>query len=258
MADATITSPRRRRRWLRALVWLFGVLVVLVVAVYFVATSSAFFTGVILPRVSKAINANITVSEASISPFKEVILRNLKLLTTGQEPLVSATEVRARYSLMDIIGGHINIEEVALSSPTVVLNEDHGRRGECHFLNIDMAADDVHETVAGAHFRRADERLLARGQQFQVAQDDLLERADGCLADGDVGVDGFAHARENDAREKRGAGGYKINGHDQDDQNAEEPHQRPEPASAPPGRSNCCISHKNPVLSLIPLRGPRT
>ena len=121
MAEATITPPRKRRRWLRALVWLLGVFIVLVVAVYFVATSSAFFTGVILPRVSKAINANITVSEASISPFKEVILRNLKVQTTGAEPLVTAAEVRARYNLMDIIGGHLNIEEVALSSPTVIL-----------------------------------------------------------------------------------------------------------------------------------------
>src|ERR1041385_3587595 len=96
MAEATITPPRKRPRWLRALVWLLGVFIVLVVAVYFVATSSAFFTGVILPRVSKAINANITVSEASISPFKEVILRNLKVQTTGAEPLVTAAEVRAR------------------------------------------------------------------------------------------------------------------------------------------------------------------
>src|SRR2546426_4558763 len=103
MADTTSTAPRRRRRWLRALGWFFGVLIVLLVVVYFVATSSAFFTGVILPRVSKAVNANITVSEASISPFKEVILRNLKVQTTGEEPLVTATEVRAQYSLMDII-----------------------------------------------------------------------------------------------------------------------------------------------------------
>src|SRR5581483_1037777 len=58
---------------------------------------------------------------ASISPFSQVVLRDLKVQTTGTEPLVTAPEVRLRYSLMDIIGGHINVDEVTLSSPTVVL-----------------------------------------------------------------------------------------------------------------------------------------
>jgi uncharacterized protein involved in outer membrane biogenesis len=102
----------------------FGLLVVLLVVVYFVATSGAFFKGVILPRVSKAINAEVTVSDAAISPFKQVVLRNLKVQTTGTEPLVTAAEVRLRYSLMDIIGGNLHVDEVGLSSPTVTLVEN--------------------------------------------------------------------------------------------------------------------------------------
>ena len=85
----------------------------LLVVVYFVATSGAFFKGVILPRVSKAMNAEVTVSDASISPFSQVVLHNLKVQTTGAEPLVTAAEVRLRYSLMDIIGGNIHVDEVA-------------------------------------------------------------------------------------------------------------------------------------------------
>src|SRR3974390_747761 len=110
---------RKRRGWLRALVWIFLILVVLLVVVYFVGTSSAFFKSVILPKVSSALNAKVTVSDASIGPFKEVVLHNLKVETTGSEPLVTAPEVRARYSLMDIIGGHILVDEVSLSSPIV-------------------------------------------------------------------------------------------------------------------------------------------
>src|SRR6185436_2963950 len=72
-------------------------------------------------RASKALNADITVSEASISPFKEVVLSNLRVKTTGDEPLLSAPEVRARYSLMDIIRGNIKVEEVAVMKPTVVI-----------------------------------------------------------------------------------------------------------------------------------------
>lgn len=93
----------------------------MLVVVYFVATSSAFLKGVILPRVSKAMNAQVTVGDASISPFSQVILRDLKVQPKGAEPLLTAAEVRLRYSLMDIIKGNIHVDEVALASPTVTL-----------------------------------------------------------------------------------------------------------------------------------------
>src|SRR3954463_15370020 len=99
MADANVTAvqpgPRRKRRWLRVISFLFLLVILLLVAAYFVGTSSAFFKGVILPKASKALNADITVSEASISPFKEVVLSDLRVKTTGDEPLLTAPEVRA-------------------------------------------------------------------------------------------------------------------------------------------------------------------
>jgi AsmA family len=126
MADATVTSPapRKRHGWLRIRAWMVGIFIVLLVIVYFVATSSGFFKSVILPKVSTALGANVTVSSASISPFKQVVLRDLKVQTTGTEPLVSAPEVRLRYSLGAIIGGNIKVSEVALISPAVTLVEN--------------------------------------------------------------------------------------------------------------------------------------
>src|SRR5215813_8806700 len=122
MADTTqAPTPRRRRRWLKVLGWLLGVFVVLLVVTYFVGTSSAFFKGVILPRVSKSLNAKVTVTDASINPFKQVILKNLKVETIGTEPLLAATEVRARYSLFAIIRGNIHVDEVAVVSPRIVV-----------------------------------------------------------------------------------------------------------------------------------------
>jgi uncharacterized protein involved in outer membrane biogenesis len=123
MAEANVssTAPLKRGRGLRIVGWILGIVIILVVVVYFVATSSAFFKGMVLPKVSQALNAQITVSDASISPFSQVILHDLKVQTTGSEPLVTAPEVRLRYSLMDMIRGHINVDEVALTSPTVVL-----------------------------------------------------------------------------------------------------------------------------------------
>ena len=126
MTDANVNTPTpgKRRGWLRVIAWGFGLLVVMLVAVYFVATSGAFFKGMILPRVGKAINAEVTVSDASISPFSQVVLHNLKVQTTGTEPLVTAAEVRLRYSLMDIIGGNMHVAEVSLASATVTLVEN--------------------------------------------------------------------------------------------------------------------------------------
>jgi hypothetical protein len=130
MANATPTpgstppTPRKRRRWLRILGLILGIFLVLLVVVYFVGTSSGFVKSVILPRVSKSVNADITVSDASISPFKQVILQNLKVQVAGQEPVLTAPEVRLRYSLMDIIGGNIHVDEVTISSPIVTLVEN--------------------------------------------------------------------------------------------------------------------------------------
>ncbi len=126
MANETVSSPapRKRRRWLRVIGWILGVLIVLLVVAYFVGTSSAFFKGVILPKVSAALNAKVTVSDASISPFRQVVLRDLKVQTTGAEPLVSAPEVLLRYSLMAIIRGDIKVDEVSLNAPTVTLLEN--------------------------------------------------------------------------------------------------------------------------------------
>jgi uncharacterized protein involved in outer membrane biogenesis len=93
--------------------------IVLLFIGYFVVTSSAFFKGVILPRVGKALNAEITVAEASISPFSQVSLRQLQVKTTGAEPLLKADEVRLRYRLLSILRGHLVVDEVTVASPVI-------------------------------------------------------------------------------------------------------------------------------------------
>lgn len=123
MADATTPAPaprpRKRRHWLRVLGWVFGVLIVLVVVLYFVVTSSAFLKREVLPRVSSALNANVTISSADIHPFSEIVLHDLKVQPTNQPALFIAPEVRVKYSLFDIIGGNIQVEQITLVSPVV-------------------------------------------------------------------------------------------------------------------------------------------
>jgi hypothetical protein len=121
MANETKTTSRKPRRWLRWIGYFFGFMIVGLLIAYFVGTSEWALKSIILPKVSKPMNAQVTVDGASISPFSLVTLRGLKVQTTGTEPLVTAQEVRARYKLMDIIKGNINVDEVTLISPVVNL-----------------------------------------------------------------------------------------------------------------------------------------
>jgi hypothetical protein len=125
MPDKKNNSPKFGG-WLHKLGWLAGILVILLIVVYFVATSSAFLTGVILPKVSKAMGTDVTVASAEISPFSHVQLTMLKVQPPGGEPLLTVKEIHANYSLWSIIGGNIAVSEVAIESPvvTVIQNAD--------------------------------------------------------------------------------------------------------------------------------------
>jgi hypothetical protein len=123
MSETKNTSSKPRL-WLRLLLGFVGILVILVVVFYFVATSSSFLKGVILPKVSKALGAEVTVAEAQISPFSHVGLRDLKVQPPCGEPLLTAQEIHANYSLWSIIGGNIAVSEVVIESPVVTVIEN--------------------------------------------------------------------------------------------------------------------------------------
>jgi len=120
-ATSDVAPVAKRHGWLFKLGIAAGVLVVLVVILYFVVTSGAFISGVVLPKVGKAVNSDITVSSLSLSPWSEVELKDLKVVPNGSEPLLKAQTVRARYSLMDILHGKINVSEVTLDGADIKL-----------------------------------------------------------------------------------------------------------------------------------------
>lgn len=105
-------------RWAGALG---AALVVLLVALYFLATSEPFVKGVVLPKVGAALGAEIAADGVSIRPFSEVILRGLKVQPRGEEPVLAVAELRARYNLVSILRGLIKVDEIALVQPVVRL-----------------------------------------------------------------------------------------------------------------------------------------
>ncbi|KAF0170627.1 MAG: Uncharacterized protein FD161_4552 [Limisphaerales bacterium] len=114
-------------------------LLALLVVAYFVVTSAMFQKGVVLPRVAKAIGADLTVEDTSISPFSSVVLRGVKLQMPGSEPIFTAKEIHARYSLLDIIRGNITVEEAAVSG--AVINVVQNPDGTFNFTPIVKATE---------------------------------------------------------------------------------------------------------------------
>src|SRR5262245_9831469 len=116
--------PKPRRKWPRRLAWSGAGLFAAGLLLYFVATSAFFLKNFILPKVSKALNAQITVADAGIHPFSGVALKNLKVRTGAfEEPLLTAAEVSVRYSLWQIIGGNIQVNQIRLVAPEISIVE---------------------------------------------------------------------------------------------------------------------------------------
>ncbi len=108
-----------RSSLLRRLSIVAGILIVLSVVLFFVATSGGFIRAVVLPRVGDAINAKLTAGEISLSPFSQLRLRQVKVETTGAEPVFQAEEVLVRYKLSAILGGNIDVPEITVTGPTL-------------------------------------------------------------------------------------------------------------------------------------------
>lgn len=103
------------------------VLLVLAVILYFVASSSAFVKGVILPRVGKSMNAEIKASDVSLSPFSQARLTKIQVQGAGAQPVFTADELIVRYRLLSILRGTYVVDELTLVSPTLqIITEPSG------------------------------------------------------------------------------------------------------------------------------------
>jgi len=152
ISSAPTPAPRKRSAWWRVLLWLVAIFVVLLVVVYFVATSSAFLQRQILPRVSKSLNADVTVSSAELHPFSQIVLHDLKIQSKNQPTLLTVQEARVKYSLMDIIGGNIHVDEMVIASPVIqiVQNPDGSSNLDPLLKSQPKAAEDKPKSTGKA------------------------------------------------------------------------------------------------------------
>jgi hypothetical protein len=116
--------PGRLRRLVLVAFWGGAALLILTLIAYLVATSSGFIKRFVLPRVSTALHADVTVTDISVHPFSHILVHNLKVQVKGQEPVLAAPEIRARYSLWSLLRRDLRASEIALVSPTLTLVEN--------------------------------------------------------------------------------------------------------------------------------------
>jgi uncharacterized protein involved in outer membrane biogenesis len=99
---------------------LLGALLLLVlIALWFVITSPPFIKSFVLPRASRALGAEITLNEVSVSPFRKLEVSGLKIQAPGKEPLLQIERLRARYSLIGLLSRKLTVEEITVESPLI-------------------------------------------------------------------------------------------------------------------------------------------
>jgi hypothetical protein len=114
------TNSSGKRSWTKILGIAAGVVAVLLVVAYMVGTSSWMLKSIILPKASAALHAAITVEDAAIHPFSGISLSGLKVTTQGTDSMLTAKEASVKYpSLLDLIGGKINIDDITISGVQV-------------------------------------------------------------------------------------------------------------------------------------------
>jgi len=90
--------------------------IILLGFIYFFLTSSFFIKAVILPKVSKAINAEVYATHVTVHPFSEVVISGLKI-SGANSTLLQAGGLKIKYNLLKILRGVVAIDEIELTTP---------------------------------------------------------------------------------------------------------------------------------------------
>lgn len=135
MTEIRIKTPApRRKTWRHKFFRGVVILILLLIGLYFVVTSSTFLKKLVLPQLSLALKAEVTVTDLEVSPFRKLVLRDLQIQPLGNEPVLTVKELRARYSLLSILRGKIEVAELVLESPDLTVIQDPDGRSNLDFL----------------------------------------------------------------------------------------------------------------------------
>lgn len=107
---------RRSRRFKRRIGYAVG-LVILLLLSYLVLSNSWVLKTFVLPRIAAATGTQLSVADISLRPFSRLQLRQVRVETTGEQPLLRADEITVRYHLLRLLRGQVAVPEITLLRP---------------------------------------------------------------------------------------------------------------------------------------------
>ena len=117
-ADAQKKNPWPKRAAIGG-----GIGALILIIAYIGIGSSFFVRSIVLPIVEKSMMAKVSVGKVAFSPLSGIELQDLDFSPADQETMVSAQRATIQYSLSDIIGGTIKLNQLHLENPKVTIIE---------------------------------------------------------------------------------------------------------------------------------------
>ena len=96
---------------------------------YFFAASNYALQRLILPRLSKALDAEVTAESGSLHPFSSLILHGVAVKARAPRSTLHAQTLTARYHLLPILRGNLKIDEINLASPNLEIAQTPAEKG---------------------------------------------------------------------------------------------------------------------------------
>ena len=114
---------KKKKRWLKVLLYMFGAFIILLAIAYFYISSAAFIRGQVFTRVQDTLNQPIEAQDISFSPFSSFEFKDFKL---GDDPFIKAGRVKVAYELMPMLSKNINVSELSVEDAeiNVIVNRD--------------------------------------------------------------------------------------------------------------------------------------
>lgn len=116
-----IAKKKRKKKFLKLFIISLSSLILLSLIAFWVITSSAFITGVILPVLSDSIDLKIDADEVDISIFKSRLTVKNLVINSGKTISVKAEKLDVSFSLSDLLEGRYIFRDVLLDKAAIMI-----------------------------------------------------------------------------------------------------------------------------------------
>jgi hypothetical protein len=165
--DVVVTRPK----WIKRLGIAGGGGVLALILFYLFATSGMFVKSFVLPKLSAALNAKVTVEDAGVGLFSGVSLKKLNV-EAGGETLVKTESASLKYSFFDLLSGRIRVSEFILDKPEVyvVVQKDGSSNLDPISEGMKSGEPAAEKPASGGNVDLSISNIALKGARFRFEQ----------------------------------------------------------------------------------------